>query len=124
MTVPLVLSSREGKALNRNYVNTHLWKPALAGCGRPYSRENGSHALRHWYASVLLDGGESIKALSEYLGPADAGSTLRTYRHLMPSSDERTRRAVDAALTAIAQIPQRLRRRSASALPAVVRRLR
>jgi hypothetical protein len=26
------------------------------------------HALRHFYASVLLDAGESIKALSEYLG--------------------------------------------------------
>jgi integrase len=48
---------------------------------------------------VLLDGGESIKALSEYLGHADPGFTLRTYTHLMPASAERTRRAVDAVLT-------------------------
>jgi len=40
---------------------------------------------------VLLDGGESIKALSEYLGHADPGFTLRTYTHLMPSSNERTK---------------------------------
>ena len=53
------------------------------------------HALRHHYASVLLDAGESIKAVSEYLGHADAGFTLRTYTHLMPASDERTRKAVD-----------------------------
>jgi site-specific recombinase XerD len=26
------------------------------------------HALRHFYASVLLEAGESIKALSAYLG--------------------------------------------------------
>ncbi|GGS54496.1 hypothetical protein GCM10010238_49870 [Streptomyces griseoviridis] len=44
------------------------------------------HALRHAYASVPLDAGESIKALSEYLGHSDPGFTLRTYTHLLPSS--------------------------------------
>lgn len=97
VTVPLVLTTREGTALNRNYFNTHVWKKALAAAGVEPTRENGTHALRHYYASVLLDGGESIKAVSEYLGHADAGFTLRTYTHLMPSSDERTRRAVDDA---------------------------
>ncbi|MFJ9913586.1 tyrosine-type recombinase/integrase [Actinacidiphila glaucinigra] len=53
------------------------------------------HALRHFYASVLLDAGENIKALSEYLGHHDPGFTLRTYTHLMPASDTRTRAAVD-----------------------------
>lgn len=58
-------------------------------------RSVGKFALRHFYASVLLDSGESIKALSAYLGHADAGFTLRTYTHLMPSSEMRTRKAVD-----------------------------
>jgi integrase len=58
------------------------------------------HALRHHYASVLLDAGESIKALSEYLGHSDPGFTLRTYTHLMPASEERTKKAVDRAMTA------------------------
>ena len=53
------------------------------------------HALRHAYASVLLDAGETIKALAEYLGHSDAGFTLRTYTHLMPTSESRTRRAID-----------------------------
>jgi integrase len=57
------------------------------------------HALRHHYASVLLDAGESIKAVSEYLGHADPGFTLRTYTHLMSSSDDRTRKALDSAFT-------------------------
>ncbi len=48
------------------------------------------HALRHHHASVLLHAGESIKAVSEYLGHADTGFTLRTDTHLMPSSAERT----------------------------------
>lgn len=47
---------------------------------------------------MLLDGGESIKAVSEYLGHADPGFTLRIYTHLMPSREERSRRLIDAAL--------------------------
>jgi integrase len=80
VTARLLLWTREAAALNRHYFNHFLWKPAL----------------RHFYASVLLDGGESIKALSEYLGHADPGFTLRTSTHLMPSSSERTRWAVDS----------------------------
>jgi hypothetical protein len=39
--------------------------------------------------------GESIKALSEYLGHPDPSFTLRTYTHLMPNSEARPRAAVD-----------------------------
>lgn len=70
----------------------------MATAGLPHVRSNGMHALRHWYASVLLEAGVSIKALSEYLGHADPGFTLRTYTHLMPSTEARAREAVDAAL--------------------------
>ncbi|GHE11834.1 hypothetical protein GCM10010339_73040 [Streptomyces alanosinicus] len=48
---------------------------------------------------MLLDAGESIKALSEYLGHSDPGFTLRTYTHLLPSSEIRTRKAIDDAFT-------------------------
>jgi hypothetical protein len=47
------------------------------------------HALRHWFASVQLDGGTSVRALSEYLGHVDPGFTLRIYTHLMPKSEDR-----------------------------------
>jgi integrase len=60
------------------------------------AREHGMHALRHFYASVLLDAGENIKALSLYLGHSDPGFTLRVYTHLMPSSETRTRKAITA----------------------------
>jgi len=63
------------------------------------AREHGMHALRHFYASVLLEAGENIKAISEYLGHADPAMTLRVYAHLMPSSRERTRKAIDAVLS-------------------------
>jgi integrase len=80
-------------------LNAYVWKTALAAAGIEPSRANGMHALRHFHASVLLDAGESIKALSEYLGHSDPGFTLRTYTHLLPTSEQRTRQAVDRALT-------------------------
>jgi len=95
-TFTLILYSREKKALARNYINTFIWKPALKRARVAATRENGSHALRHFYASTALHEGESIKALSEYLGHADPGFTLRTYTHLVEGSAERTKRAVDA----------------------------
>ena len=97
-TVKLMVTTRESKAIHRGYFNSRIWKPALRKAGVPVSRENGTHALRHFYASALLDAGENIRALSEYLGHADPGFTLRVYTHLMPSSAERTRTAIDVAL--------------------------
>jgi hypothetical protein len=38
-------------------------------------------------------------ALPEYLGHADPGFTLRTYPHLLPSSESRARKAIDDAFT-------------------------
>lgn len=66
--------------------------------GSAAAREHGMHALRHFYASVLLDAGESIKALAEYLGHSDPGLTLKVYAHLMPSSRERAWKALGQAL--------------------------
>jgi integrase len=99
VTARLLLYTRERSALNRNMFNTHHCKPALRAAGIDPFRASGMHALRHFYASVLLDAGESIKALSEYLGHSDPGFTLRTYTHLMPSSEERTRKAIDQILS-------------------------
>lgn len=56
-----------------------------------------SHDLRHHYASVLLAAGESVVAVAERLGHENAGLVLSTYGHLMPDSEDRTRRAVDDA---------------------------
>ncbi|MCF2538961.1 site-specific integrase [Streptomyces sp. FB2] len=96
LSVPLICRTSADKAIGRNTFNAGYWRPALLAAGVEPGPGNGMHALRHFYASVLLDAGESIKALSEYLGHADPAFTLRTYTHLMPSSDSRTRFAVDA----------------------------
>ncbi|MBG6069368.1 tyrosine-type recombinase/integrase [Micromonospora ureilytica] len=97
-TVELYLTTPAALALSRSMFNSGVWKPAIRATGIPDDRHNGMHVLRHTYASVLLDAGESIKALSAYLGHADPGFTLRTYTHLLPASEDRTRRAIDKAL--------------------------
>ncbi|MFI6640114.1 tyrosine recombinase XerC [Streptomyces sp. NPDC050504] len=104
-----------GGAVRRTDFNTRFWKPALVAAGvipepkpgerHQAAREHGMHALRHFYASVLLDAGENIKALSTYLGHTDPGFTLRVYTHLLPSSEGRSRRAVDSVFQRTALAP-------------------
>ena len=58
------------------------------------------HDLRHYYASLLIRHGESVKTVQERLGHSSAVRTLNTYSHLWPDSDDRTRAAVDDVLGA------------------------
>lgn len=95
ITVALIVTSRESNAINRNYFNSKIWKAALVKVGIEPTRDNGCHALRHFYGSVLIDGGESIKAVSEYLGHSDPGFTLKTYVHVMRASEDRSKKAID-----------------------------
>ncbi|SFR21996.1 Site-specific recombinase XerD [Lentzea waywayandensis] len=96
VTVPLLIYTRESKQIYRHSFNHHVWKPALVEAGvLDPGRAEGFHALRHFFASMLLEQGISIRALAEYLGHADPAFTLRVYTHLMPSSHERARIAID-----------------------------
>jgi integrase len=95
----------------RAYSET-TWKPAIAAAGvipkptkddrkrKKYitTRREGTHQLRHHYASVMLAGGVSIKELAEYLGHHDPGFTLRLYAHMLPDSHDRARRVIDEKL--------------------------
>ncbi|BCJ51245.1 hypothetical protein Asp14428_27200 [Actinoplanes sp. NBRC 14428] len=101
-TYALVLHTSRKTAVNRSWFDEKVWRPAVEAAGVVPGRTTGMHALRHFYASALLDAGESIKALAEYLGHTDPGFTLRVYTHLMPASEERTRRAIDALFRPVA----------------------
>jgi integrase len=66
------------------------------GCGsvRLVIAKPELHQLRHYYASVMLAGGGSIKKLAEYLGHSDPAVTLRVYAHMLPCSYDRARAVI------------------------------
>lgn len=95
-SVDLLLSHEDDTLRGGDLFNKVIWRPTFASVTPGYrNRADGMHALRHFYASVLLAQGVSIKELADYLGHADPGFTLRTYTHLVPSSFQRARAALD-----------------------------
>jgi integrase len=51
------------------------------------------HDLRHFYASGLIAAGCDVVTVQRALGHAAATTTLRTYAHLWPTAEDRTRAA-------------------------------
>jgi integrase len=90
----LIFTNEYGAPLRRSGFNT-MWRRALKNAG---VEPTVFHSLRHYYASLLIRHGESVKVVQERLGHASATETLDTYAHLWHDSDERTREAVDAVL--------------------------
>lgn len=58
------------------------------------------HDLRHYFASLLISSGADVKAVQARLRHASATTTLNTYSHLWPDTDESTRAAVRDVLAA------------------------
>jgi integrase len=57
------------------------------------------HDLRHFYASTLIRSGASIKVIQARLGHGSAKMTLDVYGHLFRDEDDRTRQAIEEALS-------------------------
>ncbi len=72
----------------------------------------GWHELRHFYASLLIAAGESVKVVQSRLGHATADETLNTYSHLWPDTEDRSRTAVDVGLAPALTAQRRPRRSS------------
>lgn len=92
----LVFSGADGQPVARAWLH-RTWRKAITEAGLP--ADTTWHLLRHTYASILIDGGESVTVVARRLGHANPSETLRTYSHLWPDSDDRTRQVVDAAFT-------------------------
>jgi integrase len=56
------------------------------------------HDLRHFFASVLIASGCSIKQVQMALGHESAKITLDTYAHLFPGDEERVRDAIESVV--------------------------
>jgi integrase len=93
----LVFVTAAGQPIRRTAFGD-VWRAAVRAAGAPTG--TGFHELRHYYASLLIRHGESVKVVQARLGHASASETLDTYSHLWPDSDDRTRTAVDSVLFA------------------------
>jgi integrase len=93
----LVFTDDDGEALRRTAFSRGIWRPTIRKVPTAPAT-TGMHDLRHYYASLLIRHGESVKTVQRRLGHATAAETLDTYSHLWPDSDDRTREAVDAVL--------------------------
>jgi integrase len=61
------------------------------------------HDLRHYFASLLIASGADVKVVQARLRHASAKTTLDTYGHLWPDSDDSTRAAIDKVMAARAR---------------------
>ena len=58
------------------------------------------HECRHTFASLMIAAGVNAKALQTFMGHANITTTLDTYGHLMPGSEDKAADLLDAYLTA------------------------
>ncbi len=96
----LIFTNAKEAPIRRNRFS-EIWRPATTRAGVEGIR---FHDLRHFYASLLINHGESVKAVQARLGHASASETLDTYAHLWPDNEERTRAAVDDILGGTARV--------------------
>jgi len=79
----------QGVPPNQNKVG-NWWRKTLEHAGVGHWR---LHDLRHFYASGLIAAGCDVVTVQRALGHASATTTLRTYSHLWPDAEDRTRAA-------------------------------
>ena len=90
----LLFTTASGARLRPDFA-TRRFKQLVSEAGLPWIR---LHGLRHTAASQLLENGVSVATISEWLGHADVGITVRTYVH---GSAESGRAAADLLDTAL-----------------------
>ncbi|MFC9608261.1 tyrosine-type recombinase/integrase [Streptomyces niveus] len=107
----LLLTTRFGNAVTVNTWNTCTRKPEPAEAdiippraegAKPWqwaaAPKDGFHVLRHTYASIMLEAGESVVTLARWLGHSSPAITLGYYAHFMPEAGSKGRTAIDGLL--------------------------
>lgn len=90
---PLFTTRKHGWWSSTTYGEAFNTAVAAAGI-----RKFTPHALRHFYASLLIGSGVDVRTVQHRLGHATATETLDTYTHLWNDNPEVTNAAVDRAL--------------------------
>jgi integrase len=91
----LLFRGTDGKPIHAPTFARH-WASVRAAVGLP--ARWGVHGLRHYYATVLIHAGASVKTVQLALGHSSPIITLNTYVHEWPDAVDRTRSLIDGAL--------------------------
>lgn len=76
---------REGYPMMLEHFRYLVWIPLLKWVGLRYRKP---HTLRHTFASMLIQAGESLAYVKEQLGYSSIRITVDTYRHLTPGTNK------------------------------------
>ena len=90
----LLFTTEAGQPVTRSAFG-HVFRTAREDADLPDG--TGFHTLRHYFASLLITSGASVKTVQLALGHSSPMITLNTYVGLWPEALDRTRSLVDAA---------------------------
>lgn len=90
----LVVTIADGSAPNPEAFS-NLFGKLVKVAGVPVIR---LHDVRHSYATAALASGIPVKVVSQRIGHADVGVTLKIYAHVMPGDDQRAAASADGLL--------------------------
>jgi integrase len=76
---------REGYPMLPEHFRCLVWIPLLKRAGLRYRKP---HTLRHPFASMLIQSGESLAYVKEQLGHSSITITVDTYAHLIPGANK------------------------------------
>ena len=92
----LIFCSEDGGPLDPDNLRKRAFIPAIERAEVPRFR---IHDLRHFYASVLIHQGESVRYVMDQMGHESSKTTLDRYGHLFPSDKRQAAERLDAAMS-------------------------
>ena len=91
----LLFTTTYGRPIHRSSW-ADIWAPAARTAGIP--KGAGLHSLRHYFATLLIPNGASVKRVQLALGHSTPTITLNTYVGEWPDTEQESSAIMDAAL--------------------------
>jgi len=94
---PWVFISEEGRIMDPDNFRSRIWTKLLAKAGLRHTR---IHDLRHTFASLLIQNGESLAYVKEQMGHHSIQVTVDIYGHLVPGGNKAAVDRLDEPISA------------------------